>query len=94
MEAEGEEEDGADFLWEGGGMTDHCALQAAYAAKRQAHAAGVHVVTRPIRRIGDVAMDNPPRITFRADMEAETRAKMALAGFEFADEPPGRGNFF
>ncbi len=35
MEAAGEEEDGADFLREGGGMTNHCALQAAYAAKRR-----------------------------------------------------------
>lgn len=75
-------------------MSNHCTLQAAYAAKRQAHAAGAQVVTRPIRHIGGETMDNPPRITFRVDMEAETRAKMALAGFEFADEAPGRGNFF
>lgn len=75
-------------------MKEHCALQAAYAAKRQAATEGKHVVVRPIRIIGGPTMDNPPAITFRADMEAETRAKMALAGFEFADEAPGRGNFF
>lgn len=94
MEAAGEEEDGADFLREGGGMTDHDAKQAAYAAERRAATEGKHVVVRPIRLIGGPTMDNPPAITFRADMEAETRAKMALAGFEFADEAPGRGNFF
>jgi hypothetical protein len=67
-------------------MSDHIAKQAAYAAKRA-------TVTRPIRHIGGATMENPPKITYRADQEAETRARMAMAGFEFADEAPGRGNF-
>lgn len=60
-------------------MNDHEAKQAAYAAKRR-------TITRPIRHIGGATMDQPPTITYRADMEAETRARMAAAGFEFADE--------
>jgi hypothetical protein len=67
-------------------MSDHERLQAAYAAKRA-------TITRPIRHIGGATMENPPTITYRADTEAETRARMAMAGFEFADEAPGRGNF-
>jgi hypothetical protein len=39
-------------------------------------------------------MEQPPTITYRADMEADTRARMAAAGFEFADEAPGKGNFW
>jgi hypothetical protein len=67
-------------------MTDD-EKQTAYAAKRA-------TITRPIRHIGGETMDNPPTITYRADMEAETRARMAAAGFEFADEAPGKGNFW
>ncbi len=66
--------------------TTHAERRAAYEAKRR-------TVTRPIRRIGGPDMDNPPRIVFRVDQEAETRAAMAQAGFEFADEAPGLGNF-
>lgn len=76
-------------------MTDHVAKQAAYAAKRAAITGRAPTtVTRPVRVIGLSAMDAPPRITYRADMEAEVRAQMAAAGFEFADEAPGTGNFF
>lgn len=69
----------APFPWFGG--------KARIAAKRR-------TITRPIRHIGGATMENPPTITYRADMEAETRARMAAAGFEFADEAPGKGNFF
>ncbi len=76
-------------------MTDHVAKQAAYAAKRAAITGRAPTtVTRPVRVIGLSAMDAPPRITYRADMEAEVRARMAAAGFEFADEVAGRGNFY
>lgn len=76
-------------------MTDHVAKQAAYAAKRAAITGRAPTtVTRPVRVIGLSAMDAPPRITYRADMEAEVRAQMAAAGFEFADEVAGRGNFY
>ena len=68
-------------------MSEHEAKQAAYAAKRA-------TVTRPIRHIGGETMEQPPTITYRADMEADTRARMAAAGFEFADEAPGKGNFW
>jgi hypothetical protein len=68
-------------------MTEDEAKQALYAATRR-------TATRPVRVIGQPIMDSPPRIVFRADMEAEIRAQMAQAGFEFADEPPGKGNFW
>jgi hypothetical protein len=68
-------------------MTDHDAKQRAYEAKRP-------TVTRPVRQIGGMVMENPPQITYRADQEAETRARMAMAGFEFADETPGLGNWW
>jgi hypothetical protein len=54
------------------------------------------VITRPIRHIGVPYAPAPgvsyaPRaqrisITYRADTEAETRARLARAGFEFDDE--------
>lgn len=65
----------------------HEEKQAFYAATRR-------TATRPVRVIGQPIMDSPPRIVYRADMEAEIRAQMAQAGFEFADEPPGVGNFW
>jgi hypothetical protein len=71
----------------GAAMSDHLDKQRAYEAKRA-------TVTRPVRHIGGATMENPPTITYRADQEAETRARMAMAGFEFADEAPGVGNFF
>jgi hypothetical protein len=71
---------------EGGFMSEHERKQREYAAKRA-------TVTRPVRQIGGATMDNPPKITYRADQEAETRARMAVAGFEFADEAPVKGNF-
>lgn len=71
--------------------------QAAYAAKR-AKVTGIEkpipTIRRPVRHIGGQVMENPPTITYRADKEAETRAQMRAAGFEFADEAPGRGGFW
>jgi hypothetical protein len=68
-------------------MMEHEEKQAFYAATRR-------TVTRPVRVIGQPIMDSPPRIVYRADMEAEVRGQMKMAGFEFADEPPGVGHFF
>jgi len=68
-------------------MTEDEAKQAIYAATRR-------TVTRPVRVIGQPIMDSPPRIVYRVDKEDAVRAQMATAGFEFADEPPGRGNFW
>lgn len=71
--------------------------QAAYAARRAAHTGiekPIPTIRRPVRHIGGQTMENPPTITYRADKEAETRARMAAAGFEFADEVAGRGNFY
>ncbi len=76
-------------------MSDSKAKQDAYAARRAAVTGRTPTtITRPVRVIGHPAMDAPPRIVYRADMEAEVRAQMAQAGFEFADESPGRGNFY
>ena len=59
------------------------------------HEAGTRpTITRPVRVIGQPIMDAPPRLVFRADMEAEVRAQMAQAGFAFADEAPGKGHFW
>jgi len=68
-------------------MTENELKQMNYAATRR-------TATRPVRVIGQPTMDSPPRIVYRVDMEAEVRAQMAAAGFEFADEPAGRGNFY
>jgi hypothetical protein len=46
------------------------------------------VITRPIRHIGQRYTPGAQRIsiTYRADTEADTRARLARAGFEFDDE--------
>ena len=61
-------------------MSDE-AKQAAYAARRRAHAAGVQVVTRPLRHIGSDTMEHAPSLTYRTDMEADVQERMRLAGF-------------
>jgi len=68
-------------------MTEDEAKQALYAATRR-------TATRPVRVIGQPIMDSPPRIVYRVDEEAAVRAQMKMAGFEFADEPPGVGSFW
>ena len=75
----------------GGESHRHSPACAAPGPVGQAGAGGVTtppVITRPIRHIGIPYAPGARRvtITYRADMEADTRARLARAGFEFDDE--------